>query len=93
MRENYNELPRNLRPISPWKYFGLSILYSLPIIGLIFLIIHAISRANINRRNYARSFFCVIVLSFIIIGIILLIQFVTTGSAALLEVIKQALGI
>ena len=27
------------RPLSPWEYFGLQILYSLPLIGFIFLIV------------------------------------------------------
>ena len=59
-------LPEAYRPLSPWTYFGLGILYSLPLIGWIFLIVHALSSANFNRRNYARSYFCVYVLVIII---------------------------
>ena len=40
------------RPLSPWAYFGLEILYTIPIIGFIFLLIHAISAPNINKRNF-----------------------------------------
>ena len=58
-------LPEAYRPLSPWAYFGLSILYSVPVIGWIFLIAHA-SR-NINKRNYARSFFCIYILAAIVI--------------------------
>jgi hypothetical protein len=50
--------PERFRPLSPWVYFGWGIVYSIPVIGLIFLIVHAFSDANINRRNFARSYFC-----------------------------------
>ena len=63
-------LPAAYRPLSPWSYFGLGILYSLPLVGWIFLIVHAIGSANINRRNYARSYFCVYVLAIILIAVL-----------------------
>ena len=63
-------LPEAYRPLSPWSYFGLGILYSLPLVGWIFLIVHAIGSTNLNRRNYARSYFCVYVLAIILIGIV-----------------------
>ena len=65
-------LPEAYRPLSPWTYFGLGILYSLPLVGWIFLIVHAVSSQNLNRRNYARSYFCVYVLA-IILGVLLTI--------------------
>jgi len=58
-------------PLSAWAYFGLSILFSIPIIGTIFLIIFSISPKNINRRSYARSYFCGLILVLIIVGIII----------------------
>jgi hypothetical protein len=63
-----NNLPEEYRPLSPWTYFGLDILYGIPIVGWIFLIIHAVGAGNVNRRNFARSFFCVYVV--IIIAVI-----------------------
>lgn len=63
------DVPNELQPMSPWKYFGLNILYAIPLIGLIFLICHAIGSQNVNKRNYARSFFCILV----VIGVIFLI--------------------
>ena len=71
-------LPEAYRPLSPWTYFGLGILYSLPVVGWIFLIVHAIGSMNINRRNYARSYFCVYVLA-IILGVLLTITGVLSG--------------
>ena len=63
-------LPEAYRPLSPWSYFGLGILYSLPLVGWIFLIVHAIGSTNLNRRNYARSYFCVYVLAIILIAVL-----------------------
>ncbi|MEA4965136.1 MAG: hypothetical protein VB055_04865 [Oscillospiraceae bacterium] len=63
----YDHLPREYWPLSPWTYFGLGILYALPLVGWIFLICHAIGAFNINKRNYARSYFCVYVL--VLIGV------------------------
>ena len=36
-------LPEAYRPLSPWSYFGLGILYALPLLGWIFLILTGIS--------------------------------------------------
>ena len=63
-----DDLPEHLRPLSPWSYFGLQILYTVPIIGFIFLIIFTFNRGNINRRNFTRSYWCFL----IIIGIVFL---------------------
>lgn len=60
-------LPECYRPLSPWAYFGLGILYALPLVGWIFLIVHALSGKNINRRNYARSYFCAYVLAIVLV--------------------------
>ena len=45
------------KPITPFGYVGYNLLFSIPVIGLIMLIIYSFDNANINRRNYARSFF------------------------------------
>lgn len=58
------------RPLTPWAYFGYSILFSLPVLGLIFLIVFSVSDKNINRRSYARSIWCAV-----LIGSILLFVF------------------
>lgn len=64
-----SRLPAEYRPLSPWAYFGLTILFSVPVLGTVFLIIFSISRANINRRNFARSYFCVLALILIVTAI------------------------
>lgn len=69
-----DDLPEHLRPLSPWSYFGLQILYAVPIVGFIFLIIFSIKKSNINRRNFTRSYWCFL----IIIGIVLLTVLIIT---------------
>ena len=39
----------------------------MPVIGWVFLIAHALASRNINKRNYARSFFCIYILAAILI--------------------------
>ena len=42
--------------LSPWAYFGLSVLYAIPVVGTVFLILACMSNKNKNTRNFARSF-------------------------------------
>ena len=52
-------LPKSYKPIGMWGYFGYDILFSIPIVGLICIIIFAFGESNNkNLRNYARSKFC-----------------------------------
>lgn len=68
-------------PLSPWAYFGLTILFSVPIVGFVFLIVFSISKGNINRRNFARSYWCILVVLAIVIGLL----FVTGVATEFLE--------
>ena len=67
------QIPDNYKPVSPWGYLGYSILFAIPIVGLICLIVFSFSDANINRRNFARSFWCALLLSIIIILVLVLL--------------------
>lgn len=80
---DYNEsnLPAQYKPLSPWAYFGYTILFSIPLVGLILLIVFSFSGDNINRRNFARSYFCSLALALIIIVILS----VTGASAAIVS--------
>ena len=77
------DVPDNLQPMSPWKYFGLNILYAIPIIGFIFLVCHAIGSSNINKKNYARSFFCIVVIVAVIVGICLATGAISSVASAI----------
>lgn len=67
------DLPSQFRVLSPWAYFGLQILYSIPIVGFIFLLIHTFSAGNLNRRSFARSYWCALLIvgGFALIAVII----------------------
>lgn len=69
------QIPEKYRPISAWGYFGYNLLFALPIAGFILLIVFSFNDSNINRRNYARSFFC----GLLLVAIILLVAFGILG--------------
>ena len=61
-------LPKKYRPMGAWGYFWHSILYSIPVIGLICLIWGACSDKKISRRSFARSYFVSLIFVLIIVG-------------------------
>ena len=69
------ELPEKFKPLSPWVYFGLQILYSIPIVGIIFMIIFSISDGNINRRNFTRSYWIPFVIALVLVIIYIILAF------------------
>lgn len=62
-----NMISEQSKPLSPWAYVGFSILYMIPVIGFICLIIFSINSSNLNRRNFARSYWCALLLVIILI--------------------------
>ena len=73
------QIPMQYRPLSPWAYFGYSLLFSIPVLGFILLLVFSFSNENINRRNYARSFF----IGFILVLIISIIIGVLAATGAI----------
>ena len=70
--ENEN-IPAEYKPLSAWAYFGYNLLFSIPVLGLICLIVFAFNNNNINRKNFARSFFCgyiLLVIVFVIVAVL-----------------------
>jgi len=59
------------RPMGAWGYFGYEILFNIPIVGTILLIIFSFDGSYIARRNFARSYFCFLVLVVILLAILL----------------------
>lgn len=78
-------IPEKYQPIGPAQYFWLSVLFTIPVIGFIFLIIFSCSRANINRRNFARSYFIPYIITFIIV----IIALITGAGATFIEMLKN----
>ena len=75
-----NSIPEENRPLGAWAYFGLRILFAIPVVGFIFLIVFSCSGANINRRNFARSYWCDLIFAAIVL-IIWVVLFVFLGTA------------
>ena len=73
------EIPSEYRPLSPWKYFWLNVLFSIPIVGFVFLLVFSFNGSNINRRNYARSYWCGLLIALIIILIYVVIAVAFLG--------------
>lgn len=95
-KEEIGKLEPKYRPMGAWTYFGYSLLFSIPLVGLICLIVFSFNNDNINRRNFARSHFC----GFLIYGILLAVTAIVTvfafssalgGIAAFLEQLLQQL--
>ena len=54
-----------------WGYFGYEILFSIPIVGFILLLVFSFGgTSNVNLKNFARSYFCLLILIIIIILVI-----------------------
>ena len=76
------------KPISMWGYFGYQILFALPVVGWILVIVFAFASPNVNVRNFARSYFCIL----IVIVALLLFALVTGGGLAVAEIITGLLS-
>lgn len=73
-------LPDKFKPMKASSYFWYSILYMLPIIGLISLIVCACSDKNINRRSFARG----IIIS-MVVGLVLCIAIAAAAVALIMS--------
>jgi len=76
-----NNIPEEYRPISMWGYFGYEILFSIPIVGFICLIVFAIGAKNVNKKNFARSYFCYTIIV-CLIAIVIFAIMMATGAAS-----------
>lgn len=67
-----DNIPEEYRPISMWGYFGYELLFSIPCVGFIILIIFAVGGTrNVNVRNFARSYFCFLIILTVFIAILI----------------------
>lgn len=70
MSENENN---QYRLLSPWACVGYGILFTLPVIGWILAIVFALNDDNLNRRNFARGYWCMVLVVVIlsIVGMVM----------------------
>ena len=72
---NQVNIPEEYKPISMWGYLGYQLLFAIPCIGIIILIVCAFGgNKNINVKNFARSYFCLFIIGFVITLIAFLIM-------------------
>ena len=66
-------LPEEFKPISMWGYFGYELLFMIPCVGFILLLVFSFGGTkNVNLKNFARSYFCVLILV-VLISVILVV--------------------
>ena len=68
--------PDNRGLLGPWAYFGLQLLFAVPVVGLVFLIIFSFNSGNLNRRNFARSYWCGLIVFLVLLIIVLIFALV-----------------
>lgn len=73
-------VPPEYQPMSPWGFFGWEIVYSIPIVGFIFLIINSIKKTNLSRRNWTLHFWIPAMIA-AVVGVIVLIVALITGAS------------
>lgn len=67
---NQVNIPAEYQPISMWGYFGYTLLFGIPCVGFILILVFSFGGTkNINLRNFARSYFCIWIISAIILVI------------------------
>ena len=74
--------------LGPWGYFGLQILFSIPVIGFILLIVFSFDNSHLNRRNFARSYWCGLII-WVILMVVLFVILAATGVLADLSELLQ----
>lgn len=82
-----NNIPSEYKPISMWGYFGYEILFSIPLIGFICLIVFALAANNKNVKNFARSYFCMLILTIVFFVVIFAIAMATGAISSLEDIV------
>ncbi|MBR3280489.1 MAG: ABC transporter permease [Clostridia bacterium] len=60
-------LPKEYEPLGAWKYFGYTLLFSLPIVGLIIAIIFSLNSENLHLKSFARAIIILEIIVFILV--------------------------
>ena len=85
-------LPKEFKVLSPWAYFGLQLLFSIPLIGLGFLIYFSIAKDNYNLRAYARSYWCGLILVAVLIALTAALNIATGTLDQVLPAVQNAIA-
>ena len=75
-------IPPEYKPLGMWAYFGFELLFAIPVVGIILLIVFACGgTSNINLKNFARSYFCGLLISLAVLLVVVIILAATGGLA------------
>ncbi len=81
-----NNVPSEYKPISMWGYFGYELLFCIPLVGFILLLVFSFGGTkNINLRNFARSYFCVIIIVLVLAAILVAAGLGSLGTGLMQE--------
>ena len=69
------KIPPENEPMGAWSYFWLKVLFTVPIVGFIFLMIFTFHGGNVNRRSFARSYWCGLLVLLVVITVIVIIVY------------------
>ena len=83
------KIPKAYKPLSPWAYFGFQLLFSLPVVGFICLIVFSFDSGNIHRRNFARSYWCALLIQVILIVLAVVLLLVTGLGADIVDEVQN----
>ena len=81
-------VPRTYKPLSPWAYYGLQLLFSSPLVGFICLIVFSFDNGNINRRNFARSYWCGLLIQVLLVVIVVVLILVLNLDQSIMEEVQ-----
>ena len=88
-----NNIPEEYKPISMWGYFGYEILFSIPLVGFILILVFSFGgTTNKNLKNFARSYFCFLIVAVILIVIGVIIFFAIFAAAGTSSGIGSGIG-
>ena len=76
--------------LGPWAYIGWSLVYSIPIVGFIFLIVNSFRKDNLNRRNYTRSYWCALLIVLILLALTFGIAAATGSMDELMQIFENS---
>ena len=82
--------PAQYKPLTAWQYFWLSVLFSVPVVGFVFLIVFSFSKGNINRRSFARSHWCAAIIALIVVSVAAMLIVLTGSLVGISESITRA---
>ncbi len=87
-----NVIPKAYKPITPWGYIGWSFLFSIPVVGFVLLIVFSFKKSNINRRNFARSYWCALLLLVILLAVTVIVGVATGYSEEVITMLQDMLN-